>query len=289
MTSGYLTIAQNSSDTDYVRLAYGLALSIKTTQKQEKDFAICVNDKKDVKRKYRHAFDHIIEIPWGDNAENSDWKLENEWKAIYMSPFDETIKLDADMFFTSSVDHWWPIIRTKDMWATTNVRTFRNELVTSNYYRKAFTSNDLPNIYTAFMFFKKTPISYSVFKMVEAITKNWKEFFDHYLPNEKPRMFSTDVAFALAVKILGISSEVTQDHFLEIPTFVHMKSYIQNIDDEYLSDNWVDHIPYSVDDTGMFRIGNFNQYLPLHYHIKSCLTDDILQKLEKKLGRLTSS
>src|SRR5271157_3807356 len=96
---GFLTIAQNSADTDYIRLAYGLALSLKATQKENGYLSILVTPGTIVNKEYRWAFDEIIEIPWGDNATASRWKLENEWKAYHVTPYRETIKLDADMLF----------------------------------------------------------------------------------------------------------------------------------------------------------------------------------------------
>ena len=41
---GFFTIAQNTEDCDYVRLAYLLALSIKATQAKIKSFAVAVDD-----------------------------------------------------------------------------------------------------------------------------------------------------------------------------------------------------------------------------------------------------
>ena len=41
---GFFTIAQNTEDCDYVRLAYLLALSIKATQSEIKSFAVAVDD-----------------------------------------------------------------------------------------------------------------------------------------------------------------------------------------------------------------------------------------------------
>ena len=40
MSRGYITIAQNSGDLDYVRMAYALAASIKKTQSEVDEFAI---------------------------------------------------------------------------------------------------------------------------------------------------------------------------------------------------------------------------------------------------------
>ena len=155
-TKGYLVIAQNNSSEDYIRQAYALALSIKNTQ-EINNFAIAVapDAVKSIPEKYRSVFDYVVEIPWVDHATNSDWKIENKWKYYYMSPFDETVMLDTDMIFTSDISFWWDYLAEKEAWFTTNVKTYRGTDVTSDYYRKTFTSNKLPNIYTAFAYFKK--------------------------------------------------------------------------------------------------------------------------------------
>ena len=67
---------------------------------------------------------------------------------------DETVILDTDMIFPTDVSYWWDIMAERDVWATTKVRTYRGEVVTSNFYRKYFVANDLPNVYTAFFYFK---------------------------------------------------------------------------------------------------------------------------------------
>ena len=44
---------------------------------------------------YKHVFDNIIPIPWGNLAKNSDWKIENRWKLYHLSPYEHTIVMDA--------------------------------------------------------------------------------------------------------------------------------------------------------------------------------------------------
>ena len=79
MSKGYIVIAQNSADTNYVRMAYALALSLKITQSKVSNLSICVEDKTTVPEKYKKVFDQVIEIPWTDDAKDSDWKIDNKW------------------------------------------------------------------------------------------------------------------------------------------------------------------------------------------------------------------
>ena len=77
MSKGYLVIAQNSSH-DYVRMAYALAMSIAITQKQVRKLSIAVDKNTVVPEKYKTVFDQVIEIPFEDDAELSEWKINNK-------------------------------------------------------------------------------------------------------------------------------------------------------------------------------------------------------------------
>src|SRR5689334_16550107 len=112
---GFLTFAQNG-ETDYLRLAYGLALSLKATQKRTPYLAVAITPGMTVPEHYRTVFDEVIDIPWGDLAEYDDWKLANEWKAFHLTPYEQTIKLDADMLFLSDIDDWWDWLSRRDLW-----------------------------------------------------------------------------------------------------------------------------------------------------------------------------
>ncbi len=63
MSRGYITIAQNSGDLDYVRMAYALAASIKKTQSEVDEFAIIVDPNYEMPEEYKWAFDYIIPMP----------------------------------------------------------------------------------------------------------------------------------------------------------------------------------------------------------------------------------
>lgn len=279
MSRGYLILAQNTRSHDYIRMAYALALSIKSTQSGTNSVALVTTD--DVPKKYLEVFDYVLDVPWADQAEWSRWKIENKWKYYYMTPFDETVVLDADMIFPSDISHWWDILAKKEMWITDKPRTFRGDIITSAKYRPAFATNNLPNAYTAFMYFKKTAMTAEIFKMTELIFQNWERFFYDYLDETRPKHLSGDVAYALAVKILGYENECF-GNLDSIPSFVHMKSFVQNIDEKYLTEDWTQNIPTYFSTAGTFKIGNYEQYLPFHYQIKSWLTDEMIQILEKR-------
>lgn len=282
MSQGYVVIAQNSGEVDYLEQAYALAMSIKISQSTVKDFALCVDPatREKIRGKHRRVFDHIVDIPWGDAAADSEWKIHNKWKYYHMTPFDHTVVLDTDMLMPSDVSHWWQHLMKYDFWATTHVRDFRGNIAVDDFYRKTFRVNDLPNVYTAFMYFRKSHLAAEIFCMTEIIMRDWQKFFWDYLGESKPDWLSGDVAFALAIKILGVEHLATQPGNRHMPTFVHMKSHIQDAGDQRLASEWCDSLPTYYGGLNNIKIGNYVQSYPLHYSHKAWLTPDIIHSLE---------
>ena len=284
MSRGYITIAQNNDNTDYLEQAYALALSLKHSQSQVDNLSVMV-DKPTLERvtsKQRRVFDQVIEMPWQDDAAHEDWKVNNKWKVYYATPYDETVLLDSDMLFTTDVSHWWPILAHKDFWATTSVRTYRNDEITDTIFRKTFIENDLPNIYNAFMYFKQSDISSEIFKLAEIIFQNWQRFYHIYLPKSRPKHVSGDVVFALAIKILGYEHLTTRENINSLPTFVHMKGELQGVNT--IGTDWSTALSSILVAPNNLVIGNFKQLVPFHYQDKNWLTTRTIATLEKGIA-----
>lgn len=285
MSRGYFTIAQGE---DYHRMAYALALSLKLSQPEEfskLSIGVTTAELPLISDKYKSVFDQVVEIPWDDHAAKSTWKLENEWKCVYMTPYDETIKLDADMLFPSDVSAWWDILEKSDGVFCTKPITYRGEIITSDFYRKTFTESDLPNIYTAMFYFKKNELNFELFKLAEHIFNNWERYFYEFLePENRPKVVSTDVVFAIAAKILDYCGENKSNH-LNVPTFIHMKSQLQGwTNDKFLSEDWTQVVPAYYGRDGSLMVGNYIQTMPFHYHVKTFVTDKMIASMEKRLG-----
>jgi hypothetical protein len=281
---GFFTFAQNNDTTDYVRLSYALALSLKASQKTVPYLTIAITPGTSVPSEYAWAFDNIIEIPWEDSAADSQWKLENEWKAIHISPYEETIKLDCDMLFFHDIEHWWELMSKKDFAICNRVVDYRASTVTSNRYRKVFTQNKLPDVYTGFMYFKKTPYTWEIFDLVKVIYRYWESFFKEFLEvDHRPSMPSTDVIFALALKILDLPQDSYNPKLL--PTFTHMKSGLQGWGTSGIIEDWTKHMSVFFNPALECKIGNYLQFFPLHYHVKGFITDEILRYYEHAVKR----
>lgn len=284
---GYITIAQNNKTTDYIRLAYALALSLKASQKGDNspnNLSIVVTDEEEVPQRYRWAFDKIIEMPWGDNAKYSNWKLENEWKIFHITPYTETVKLDCDMLFLSDIGDWWNLFTKRDIVVPTKVYNCQNELVDNLYYRKGYKENGVPTLHTAFMYFKNCDLSLEWFTMAEIITFNWEKFYWEFMPIDSPKEFSTDTTFSLAAKLIDAVEDIISP-WDSIPSFVHAKTGLNPWDKVHNSEDWSEHVQFNFTPNLECMIGPYRITKPLHYHLKHLITDEIIEFYEKVLKR----
>jgi hypothetical protein len=244
---------------DYIKQACYLAASLHKFNANAK-ISVITNDI--IPEEYTKLFDHIIPIPYGDAAANSIWKVENRWKVYHSTPYDETVVFDTDMFILQDISSWWDYFDNYELYFTTQVKTYRDKLVTSDAYRKTFVANNLPNIYTGMYYFKKCKIADDFFDMLELICKDWEIFYEKFLPKDTPFNLSIDVASALAIMILGIEDKVTNKQNTEI-TFIHMKPKIQEW--RRYHDSWQASLGVYFDQNTELKLGNHRQSGILHY------------------------
>ncbi len=275
MNFGYLLIVAGHPDVDYLRLAYALALSIKNTQRPGYDqVALVIDNADDVKQlKSSWVFDHVIE-----------WRQETYWDGRSwmdkLTPFENTVCLDVDMLFTRDYSHWVDyFIENSELYVANKSYTYRGELVEDDFYRRAFTKNKLPNLYSFYTFFKKdSDLARDFFELGRHIIKNPTEFSNNFLTELKPKVVGTDEAFALAAKILDISDQIAYD--LEFPRVVHMKPMVQNW--PWPATLCSDHVGFYLNRNGKIKIGNYEQHDIVHYVEKDKIDDEIINILEEK-------
>lgn len=244
----------------YARQAEALAKSIRDTQSCISRLSVVTDQPVDYT-----LFDQVIDVG-NDLAADSKWKIENRIKFYDYTPYDETVILDADMLFLSDVSHWWKLFDDYELLLTNRVTTYRGAEVKNSAYRKAFTTHNLPDVYSAFTYFKKTEKTQEFFNLVKMIVLNWKQFSDLCTPNYYQTFPSIDLAMSMAVSILGIESEVMSK--LEYPTFTHMKGMCQGIASS--DENWKPILGLHRTDNDI-RIGAFKQTGILHYVIEEFL------------------
>lgn len=272
MNRGHVFLAQNTEDADYLKQAYALALSIKAFNKEHNKTCLITND--NVPDEYKHAFDYVVPIPWKDQARNSKWKIENRWKIIHATPFDENLVYDTDMLLLKPNDNLWKEVEKFNFCFTTDVLDYRGNVATSNFYRKSFVENNIPNVYTGFFYFKKVKETYEFFKWLELIVGNWQVFYKKFLKKSPQDFCSIDLSAGLAVKFMGNNIPT-----VPLLTFVHMKPYLQNW--KNIPSNCYDILDYYMNENLSLIVGNYKQSSLFHYVEKNFLTNDIILKLEK--------
>lgn len=253
MSRGFVIIAIDAVGIDYMKCAVALALSIRRVMPNE---SIClVTDKVPDDKS---MFDFVIPLPMGDLDPTSNWKLINDWQVYDASPYDETIKLEADMYIPSNIDYLWEILSQKDVVVCDTVRNFRGEVSTRRFYRRFIDDNDLPDCYNAITYFKKSDTAKRFFEIVRDVFENWVAY-KAILQCSPTEDVTTDWAYAIASHLIG--KENTQ--MPGVLSMIHMKQYINDTPTE----NWTDTL-ISECFPDQIRINTIPQMYPLHYHIK---------------------
>jgi hypothetical protein len=278
-TNNFTMLAQNG-DNNYVEQACLAAMSIYATVDNP---SICLITNDPVPDKYKMLFDHIVEIPWGDHAENEVWKVSNRWKIYHAIPYEETIVMDTDMLVLSDITDWFKFLSNYDLFYTTNVYTYRGDLITNNYYRRSMTKFNLPNLYCGLHWFKKSDLAHEFYTWLEMITNNWQQFYKAHAGGKVYQNWcSMDISSAIAAKIMNIETIITNNK-AKNPSFVHMKSRVQNWQ-ENIGHKWQDRVATYLDDDCNLTIGNYVQTGLFHYTEKDFVTAEIMKKYENKIG-----
>ena len=125
-----------------------------------------------------------------------------------------------------------------DLFFTSNVKTYRDEVVTSRFYRKTFDANELPNLYSALHYFRKGDTAKQFYILLEIIIANWELFYSKYARERYQKWCSIDLCAAIASKILGNEKEITNTN-KKTQTYINTKTYIQTQNNEtiYLKKN----------------------------------------------------
>jgi len=232
MNKGFVIMAQNSDTVDYVKCAEKLRDSILHYMPQSQ----------------------VTIITEGEPGFATDWQVYNN------SPYEYTIKLEADMVITSDISYWWDILKDHDIVVSSAIRDYKGELSECRVYRKFIDDNNLPDVYNAITYFKKSAKAEEFYNTVRNIFENWEDY-KKILKCDSDEPATTDWVYSIACNIIG--TELTT-----LPTFtemsmVHMKRFVNNL----MSEDWTKELIIELlPDT--IRVNGFPQRHPFHYHVK---------------------
>ena len=255
MNCGYVILAQNSKKTNYVKCAETLALSLKKVM--PKCNITLVSDNVSM----CNAFDHVIELPDGDVCPDSIWKLDNDYQVYKASPYEYTIKLEADMYIPKSIDYWFDTLQHRDLVVCTTIRDYQQQISKCRVYRKFIDDNKLPDVYNAITYFKKSELAEKFYNIVKDVFVNWDKYKE-ILKCNTDEPVTTDWAYSIGCHILGVEN-TTLPNFTQM-SMVHMKQFVNNSTTE----NWTDSFIYETLPHAL-RIQTVPQQYPFHYHVKS--------------------
>jgi hypothetical protein len=237
---------------DYVKCAKALELSINNVMPDANVTIITTNL-----------------LPYGDQAPDTFWKLQNDWQVYDASPYEYTIKLESDMYLPRSIEHWGDALKDRDVDISTSIRNFKQEVSEVKAYRRFITDNKLPDTYNGLTYFRKSELADKFFAIVRDVFENWDEYRKSLKCNVD-EIATTDWAYALAAHILG-EENTTLPQF-DSMSMVHMKQFINGLPTEKWTDTFIHELyPHT------FRINTIAQMYPVHYHLKE-FADVILEK-----------
>lgn len=270
MNRGFIILAQNTTKVDYVKCAAALAKSIKRVMPGESISLVTSNN---VSKEHIKFFDNIIPLPYGDIDSTSDWKLSNDWQVYEASPYEYTIKLEADMYMPKDIRYWWDVLKDREIVISTTIRNFKQEISDCRVYRAFIDDNNLPDCYNAITYFKKSELSKEFFDLVRHIFENWSEFrkIMKCKIDEPP---TTDWVYAIVSHLLG-KDKTTLPTFTDM-SMVHMKQFINGT----YTEDWTDTFVYEFLDDHI-RINTVPQMYPFHYH-KKVLAKKLLRNIHEK-------
>lgn len=191
-------------------------------------------------------------LPQGDQG---GWN--NDWQMFGISPYRQTIKLEADMILATPVDHWWTLFELRDVVISQGCRTWQDQPARSRFYRKIFDANHLPDIYNAITYWRLSHTAQEFFGLVKTIFQHWQDF--KKLLKYPDEQATTDVVYAMAAQIMG-PDRVTLPPGLG-PTIVHMKRHINALH----CDDWSQELIWENNPS---RINTVAQWGFVHYHRK---------------------
>lgn len=287
MTKGIIIFARNNENYNYAEMAVVCAGFARKNLKKFDEICLITDTStyygnKDI---IDAAFDRVIEqedvVVFGntrlykDTAENSKpttWKNLDRSDAYKLSPYDETLVIDADYFIMSpALDNVWGSVN--DFMINSRYRDVAGRHDGNVLYLDDFT---IPMVWATVFYFKKSDYAENLFYIIEMIKKNYKYYCTLY--NAPSGLYRNDYVFSMALHILN--SNIPN----QVPTLPI--EYINNsfdIDDIYKVNAYNEITMYLArkEDNREFLLGKFNN-IDLHVMNKNAIKrhfDDFMKHL----------
>lgn len=216
MTRGFLMFAHNNEEIDYILIALCNALMIKKNL-VENNVAVITNKgsydwllKSHGKELIDKAFDHVIIQDRPRNSQTRNYRdtqvttKELSWHnigrstAYDLTPFDETVVLDADyLVLDKSLDHVWG--SPHEFMMNKNITTLNHTSPHDDEIR--LNPFGIPLYWATCFYFRKGELAQNIFHMVEHVRDNYDYY--QFLYRFPGKLFRNDYAFSIAIHALA--------------------------------------------------------------------------------------
>ena len=282
MTRGYLTHAVNHGTVDHLRMAYCLALSLRLTQSKVHALSVLVSDQQEVPPHYREVFDEVIPIRDArPDFVRENWRVDNYLRMYDLTPYDQTVTLDADTLFFDDVSHWWNVLAPCDIAGGTAV-TYRGEVIVDNPLRADLYEIGLPDVHNGFFYFRRGEVANRLFATMTGYLADWDGTCRRHFGRTVP--FSADCALLLSIRDNGLEP-VSAGPRPGVPRFVHMKACLQGWPGVHRTEReWRHHVEHRFDERLRLWVGGVRIGDPFHYHVRDFVDDELLRCYEDAVG-----
>lgn len=260
---GWLIWAYDVTGDQYLRAATVLANSIKATQKHNNAVAVVINQQVQLSQAQKDLFDHVIAI-------HTDHPKEVMSLGYELSPFQETISIEADCIVCTDVSHWWNVLGQYDILFPGQVNDIRGQQIVNSYYRRGFAKHNLANVWSGVFYWQKSRMASDVFKSARALCEQWRV----NMPFEWTENAANDEFFAAVMSHENYQHCIDSTGFL---TFTHNRTHDQA---QYLNNRDITASDFNIASDGSVWIGPWRQTGILHYHQKYWITS----KVEEQIG-----
>lgn len=284
---GVIIFAHNndSSERDYLFSAWACAKTIKN-ENANIPISLFTKDKNFLEVQHIDIYDHIIEFPFGDaghgyGAHTHQYNtLTNLYQIYYVTPYKQTLVLDADTLVLGKLDGLFAAARRHDLLFPHAIKDFKN--IKHDVDNKIEAKNNLPQIETSIWYFNKNIVESTerdasfhddkerAEKIARgdikvAIENNIEPFFnllalylrDHntvykQFENDRPAEYDRNFLVSVVIDNLDLVNDII-DH--DILTYTDL-SLIDN--------DWYKNLNYWIKD-GKLKIENHNVTGIIHY------------------------
>lgn len=262
MSRGFLIVAQTEKER---RQATALAYSIKINNTNA-DISLVVGELSEVEESYEEPFDNIIELPFNSKI----FSRSNDWQLWWVTPYENNIVIDCACIINTNIDSIWEYLDDNyDLCFPNKILDFRGDEAVHDKRYVEYTNYKLPELFTAWFYFKKNETSMEYFKLADPYMQNHIDVYNtKFEPQHVPNYFDTNLIHRILIK--DSINDFCTDSILCYTDMDAVTTYYDR-----KSPKWTDYLNVWSRDSGFVKIQNYANTGLLYYKEDDFLTDDI--------------